>query len=925
MADAARWNEIAALFDELVELPAQERVRRLDVVARSDGALAAEVRALLAADEDGNALLDADAPSAVPTLLDEGAPSDRRAGPYRLLRPLGEGGMGMVWLAERTDGAYEQQVAVKVLKRGMDTQAILRRFLQERRILARLHHPHIVRLVDGGMSSDGRPFYVMDHVDGDTITRHANTRHLDVRARIALLAQVAEAVAYAHAQLVVHRDLKPSNVLVDAAGEARVLDFGIAKLLEDSGEQTLTRTGLRVLSPAYAAPEQILGEPVGTASDVYALGLMLCELLAGELPQRRLATSPAQLAREVEGTDSERPSTLAMRRTSGQMIELYGADVEARDIVRSLAGDIDVIAAKALQRDPARRYPTAAAFADDLRRWLDGRPITARADSSAYRLAKFVQRHRLGVAAAALVVLSLLAGLGVALWQAEHARQQAQLAQQQATRAERVKGFLVAIFQQNDPAVAKGAGLSAAEVLRRGRVALDTSLAEDPQTRGELLVTIAEIQGNLGARQDASASIDQGFALLGEHVAADDPRMAHAYAVRGGLYNDSDRNPEAEHDFRAALAIMQGDPGTDPAQIEAVQSKLAYVVSVTQSAAAAVTLQRGLVERVRQRLGSDNAAVADHRVALALFLEEARDYPAAEHEYRVAIPALVRERGAVEPRACEAERNYAGLLDRLGRADEAEPLFDKTLDCYAKLYGKDSMPYARVLFSRGILLLGRRRFVEAEADLKIALDSGEGVNETAHRHRYLGRALEGQGRYAAAASEFAEAERMYREADLPNDIQRWRARADYGFMLFQTGDPLRGRAAIDAAIAGIDQVTGNADAPEIMRPLRALGEVARAQGELPTALKAHRRWSALAVKLYGADSRDAYQAAYQVGFDLVAVGDPAGFAEAAALFEHALPLAKKDHAPELAEMERAQQDLLARIDSPGGEAHARGR
>ena len=925
MAEAARWNEIAALFDELVELPAAERARRLATVAGADAALAAEVRALLAADEDGNALLDSDAPSAVPTLLDEGGPADRRAGPYRLLRPLGEGGMGMVWLAERTDGAYEQQVAVKVLKRGMDTHAIVRRFLQERRILARLHHPHIVRLVDGGMSSDGRPFYVMDRVDGETITRHANARHLDVRARIALLAQVAEAVAYAHAQLVVHRDLKPSNVLVDAAGEARVLDFGIAKLLEDSSEQTMTRTGLRVLSPAYAAPEQILGEPIGTATDVYALGLMLCELLAGELPQRRLAASPAQLVREVGEQVSERPSTLATRRTGEQMIELYGADADLRDVVRSLAGDIDVIAAKALQREPARRYPTAAAFADDLRRWLDGRPITARADSNAYRLAKFVQRHRLGVAAAALVVLSLLAGLGVALWQAEHARLQAQLAQQQAMRAERVKAFLVAIFQQNDPAVAKGQGLSAAEVLRRGRAALDTALAEDPQTRGELLVTIAEIQGNLGALQDAVVSIDQGFGLLGGNIPADDPRMAHAHAVRGQLYNDSDRNPEAERDFRDALAIMQRNPGTDPAQIEAVQSKLAYVVNVTQSSAAAVALQRGLVERVQQRLGSDHAAVADHRVALALFLEEARDYPAAEKEYRVAIPTLVKERGAVEPRVCEAERNYAGLLDRLGRADEAASLFDKTLACYAKLYGPHSMPYARVLFSRGILLLGRRRFAEAEADFKISLDSGEGVNETAHRHRYLGRALEGQGRYEEAAGEFAEAERMYREADLPHDIQRWRARADYGYMLFKVGDPLKGRAAVDAAVAGMDEVTGAADAPEIMRPLRALGEIARAQGELPTALKAHRRWSGLAVKLYGADSRDAYQAAYQTGLDLVAVGDPAGLAEASSLLEHALPLARKDEAPELVEMEHAQHDLQGRIAGAGGEAHARNR
>jgi serine/threonine-protein kinase len=231
-----------------------------------------------------------------------------------LLERIGRGGMGVVFRAQQI--SLGREVALKFIVGSLaDNPRAVARFLAEARAAARLHHPHIVRLVDGGMSSDGRPFYVMDHVDGATITRHARARHLDVPARVALLAQVAEAVAYAHAQLVVHRDLKPSNVLVDAGGEARVLDFGIAKLLEDSGEQTMTRTGLRVLSPAYAAPEQILGEPIGTATDVYALGLMLCELLAGELPQRRLASSPAQLAREVEEQTSERPSTLAAHRT----------------------------------------------------------------------------------------------------------------------------------------------------------------------------------------------------------------------------------------------------------------------------------------------------------------------------------------------------------------------------------------------------------------------------------------------------------------------------------------------------------------------------------------------------------------------------------------------------------------------------------
>ncbi|MGB3047368.1 serine/threonine-protein kinase, partial [Dokdonella sp.] len=353
-----RWSRISSLFDELVELDADQRAQRLAQLTATDSEVAEEVRALLMADEDISGLLEGDAAAAVPEVLQrggDGMPADGMAGAYRLLRLLGEGGMGVVWLAERTDGAYEQQVAVKVLKRGMDTHAILRRFLQERRILARLKHAHIVRMLDGGMTADGRPFYVMDHVDGAPITEHARSAALDPRARVSMLVKVADAVAYAHTQLVVHRDLKPSNVLVDHQGEPRVLDFGIAKLIEESGEQTRTGTGLRVLSPAYAAPEQILGEAIGTTTDVYALGLMLCELLTGQLPRQRRGTNPSQLALDVSQEIVDRASTLAAKLDAGQMRELYGAGVDANHLARKLAGDLDLIMATALQREPSRR------------------------------------------------------------------------------------------------------------------------------------------------------------------------------------------------------------------------------------------------------------------------------------------------------------------------------------------------------------------------------------------------------------------------------------------------------------------------------------------------------------------------------------------------------------------------------------------
>ncbi|MGA8277892.1 MAG: serine/threonine-protein kinase [Rhodanobacteraceae bacterium] len=912
---AARWARIGALFDELVELAPDERTRRIEAIARTDATLADEVRSLLAADHDATDMLDGDARALLSDALaarTDAMPGDGRVGAWRLLRQIGQGGMGVVYLGERTDGAYEQQVAVKLLKRGMDTHAILRRFLQERRILARLNHPHIVSLLDGGMSADGRPFYVMEHVDGQAITDYAMQHKLDVRARVGLLALVAEAVAYAHTQLVVHRDLKPSNVVVDVNGAPRVLDFGIAKLIEESGEQTRTRTGMRVLSPAYAAPEQILGEPIGTATDVYALGLMLCELLVGELPQRRHVTTFEQLARDVSTVVTERASMLAARLSSAEVVALYGAEADARRLARSIGGDIDVIIATALKREPERRYATAAAFAEDLRRWLDGRPINARADSTAYRLAKFVRRHQVGVAASLLIALSLIVGLGVALYQTNAARQQAALAQRQAERAERVKAFLIAVFKQNDPALAKGKSLSAAEILSRGRATLDTSLADDPQTRGELLTAIAQIQGNLGEYTDALATAEVIVPLLSASVPAGDPRLAEAYTVRGELYAEFDRDRDAERDLRSARRILVADPVRNADHLDDLDRELAFVLTRIESPSAALALERKVIERMRRRLPGNSPKLADHRLSFALMLEDSGDYAQAEAAYREGLPILIKAKGKLAPKVCEGESNFAGLLDRMSKSTEALSYFEQALDCQQQLYGNDSRMYAHTLFSRGILTLGLHRYPQARADFRTALGIfGNHGNDAGHARRYLGLALIGEGQFAQAASELKEAERVYREVNLPHDRQRWRARADYGYAIFKAGNAAAGRHAIEVALAGLHDVVPSGDVPEYMRPLRELGEVARAQGDLKVALDAHRRWRALALKLYGAKSREAYLSAWQLSLDLARVGDQASLGEARSLIAEAVTKARARNMPELADYEEAQRDIAS--------------
>ncbi len=911
---AERWVRVAALFDEVVDLAPAEREARLAAIDAGDAMLGRELRELLAADASDAGLLDGGIGAAVPELLEDDAPADRQAGPWRLLRRIGEGGMGVVWLAERTDGAYERQVAVKLLKRGMDSHAILRRFLQERRILARLQHEHIVRLIDGGMSADGRPYYAMEYVEGEPITRHAARHRLDVRARVELLVKVARAVAHAHTQLIVHRDLKPSNVLVDGAGEPRVLDFGIAKLIEESGEQTITGTGLRVLSPAYAAPEQVLGEPVGTPTDVYALGLMLCELLTGALPQHRRSASPLELAREVAGEEPLRASALLLQQPREAVEATWGTQADARTLARVFAGDIDLIIATALQREPARRYPTVMAFAGDLMRWLQQRPITARGDSRSYRLARFVRRNRAGVAAALLASLSLMIGLGVALWQADQAQRHARVAERQAQRAERVKAFLVGIFRQNDPANARGSGLSAAELLRRSRAGLDTALAQDPETHAELLLAIAEIQLHLGEYADGLANAERALPVLESRLPPTDVRLAGAYRVRGELNERAERVHEAEADLRRSNAILATDPQANAEALDEGTRALAYVINVTRSPQEASALQREVLARVRARLGDASPRVADHRLSLALLLEEAGEYREAEQQYGLGLPVLSRANGELDPKVCEARSNYAGLLDRLGRSDEALPHFAHALDCRRRLYGADSVVYGSTLFSRGILMLGLHRAAEAETDFRTALGiftARADDYSAAHARRYLGRSLLDLGRPQEAARELAESERLYRLVDLPRDSQRWRARADYGYALFRGGDAAGGRAAIERALAGLAEVLPGSDAPEYMLPLRSLGEVARAQGDLKGALQAHRRWRELAVRLYGADSRAAWEAAYELSLDLAAGGQAGQVAEAAALIEEALAQARAAGGPEVADYEKARERIVA--------------
>ncbi|MFN0107448.1 MAG: serine/threonine protein kinase [Blastocatellia bacterium] len=436
-----RWQRIKQIFDQVIEAETGSQEGPLTAACAGDDGLRAEVEKLLRGHEQASGFIEEPAVAKAAQILQisvEDALIGQQIGPYKVLREIGHGGMGQVYLAVRADDEYKKRVALKIIKRGMDTQEIIRRFRNERQILAGLDHPNIGKLLDGGTTEDGLPYFAMEYVAGKPITDYCDDRKLSTIERLKLFRHVCAAIQFAHQNLVVHRDIKPSNILVTEDGTPKLLDFGIAKVLnpELSG-QTIdpTATALRLMTPEYASPEQVRGETITTASDVYSLGVVLYELLTGHRPYRVKSRLPHEILRIVCEEEPEKPSTAVSRTEEGtsrdgsKPITLTPESVsrtregEPNKLRQKLRGDVDNIVLMAMRKEPQRRYTTVNQFSEDLRRYIDGLPVVASKDTVSYRAQKFVKRNRSAVVAAALIFLSLFGGIAVAWWQARIAQQ----------------------------------------------------------------------------------------------------------------------------------------------------------------------------------------------------------------------------------------------------------------------------------------------------------------------------------------------------------------------------------------------------------------------------------------------------------------------------------------------------------------------
>ncbi|MEZ4417253.1 MAG: protein kinase [Gemmatimonadota bacterium] len=766
----ARWEEIDPLFEQALERSPNDRHLFLVEACGGDTELLDAVTALLTATETseeqarpGAALLEAVFPHPSPAReapLDTGT----RIGRYRLLSELGRGGMATVYEAERADGVFEQRVAIKLLQPGADREGVVRRFLGERRILSGLTHPNIARILDGGSTDDGQPYLVMELVRGEPITRWADARRLDIDQRLALFTQVAAALQFAHSRLVVHRDLKPSNVLVTDDGQVKLLDFGIARLLED-GETSplLTQAGGRWMTPAYAAPEQIRGESVTIAADVHAAGVLLFELLTGRRPFGR-ALSGFELERAICDTPAPRASTM--------MTE--GADTEAAArgslpvaLARTLAGDLDAILLKALRKEPDARYPSMQALLDDLERHRAGFPVLAREGLWAYRARKFLGRNRWQVAAAAAFagVLATAGGLLVrqqliTATERDRANQAAQRAETEAENSRLVIGFLADVFRGRDPTQAPSDTLTARELLTWGRERVASEFADRPALQTELLQVLGTAYFNLGLL-DESVVLDQQAVETAQRafgVGSTEEAEARLQLARAHVANRfwTAAREEAEQALEIHLAgggpvgiastlRVLGDAekalgnadsaaslierGLGLYRSEGLSEGLPYVQSLL--ALAPIRRAQGRLEDAErlyeegipryQALVGRDTELALHLNNLAFLKRTRNDYRGAAELYREALAAYADVHGRGHPSSLTLAANLAGALHLAGDVDGAFTVLEESVRASEAQWPEGHWRVGSAYAGLGRLLLRVGHLDDAEAPLRRAV------------------------------------------------------------------------------------------------------------------------------------------------------------------------------------------------------------
>jgi eukaryotic-like serine/threonine-protein kinase len=797
---AERWRVVIPYLDAALELEEERRGAWLAALRRDDGALADDVAALLDEHEalDARGFLDGGVGKAPPSASLAG----QVLGAYTLREQIGQGGMGSVWLADRTDGRFQGAAAVKLLNPSLVGREGESRFRREGRILARLRHPNIAHLIDAGVSRAGQPYFVLEHVDGQRIDRYCDGRALPVEARLRLFLDVLAAVAHAHQNLVVHRDLKPSNVMVGADGRVKLLDFGIAKLLEREPDETtaLTGDGGHLMTPQYAAPEQLTGGDVSTATDVYALGALLYVLLTGRHPSGSDTGSPAELIRAIVETAPVRPSEAALLDRPGDNTAAERSEHRSstpRKLASALRGDLDNIVGKALQKRPAERYATVADLAADVRAHLALQPVSARPASLRYRGGRFLRRHRVAASVGALLALTLVGGLAATSWQYVRA-------QREAARARAVTDFLIRLFELSSDRKPQSEQVTAREILDQGARRLDAELAGQPDLQANLLGVMGRVYSSLGFYEPAGELLERSQVLLRRRPRGDDADLARVLSDLSSVRSSQGAYEGAIALARESLDMQRRVHGGDHADIPVTLDRLGAALSDEgRPAEAAPSYQQALAMR-RRLYGNTHREVVSSLVSLSNLSFDNGDYVLAEAEAREALAiaralpadsypmvpwsmanlaAVVRTRGRNDeaiallgealrlfrsrlgdrhPELAPFMRTLAAALQDVGRTTEAAETFERTLEIERASLGAEHHEVAKTTHDLADLLREEGRFAEAEAHYRDCLAILAKTLPPGHVH--LGRATTSLGLVLADQGRYEEAESALRQA-----------------------------------------------------------------------------------------------------------------------------------------------------------------
>jgi serine/threonine-protein kinase len=707
-----RWERLQTLFHAAADLPPSSQRGFLEAATHDDPSLLPEVQALLDADAGGATLLDRGLAEVAHAVVGNAPPPETIIGPYRLRRVLGEGGMGVVYLAERTD--LGSTCAIKLLRDAWLSPARRERFAEEQRTLASLNHPAIARLYDADRMPDGTPWFAMEYVEGLPLTEFCEGRGTSITARLRLFRAVCEAVRYAHQHAVIHRDLKPSNILVTTEGAVKLLDFGIARQLEPIGVTSHpTQTGLRLLTPAYAAPEQFRGGRVAVHTDIYTLGVTLYQLLTGRLPFDLSAATPAEAEQIIAEREPERPSLVARK-----LAEAGTPLASARGLPPAAWSDLDVLCLTAMHKDPARRYQSMDALIRDLDHYLEGQPLEARRDSLGYRVDKFVRRNRRGVTAAAIVVVAVVALVGFYTFRLAAARN---AAESEAARAGRIQRFTLSLFDGGDADVGPADSLRVTTLVDRG-VQEARALDNEPAVQAELYMTLGGIYQKLGnlARADSlmQAALGQRRALFG----AQHPDVAASLVALGLLRLDQARLPEADSLVRQGLEMTRRFPRANTDQVAAASVALGQVLTEAGSYDEAIAVLESSTRLYRTAAGGGpTPELAFSLVQLANAQFHAGEYDLSDSLNSEALAMHRQLYGPRHPMVAEDLINLGAAQFDRGNYAEAEALDRQALDISRAWYGEDDIRTASHLTMLGRALVFQRKDDEAISVLRQSL------------------------------------------------------------------------------------------------------------------------------------------------------------------------------------------------------------